>query len=327
MEVPEMQNITKSSTVENDDGSKSDASIFMSSLVPIKAVSKKKVLFQNPRPSSTRLCRPIHIQLAKETTELAIRERDYLEDQIQNLKPTEIIKNGRKIRISYTMLLTMVDGKVCSSLTETKSSARCYICKAKPTQMNNLKAVKRLPLDVDNCKFGLSTLHAWIRFMEYLLKIAYRLKLKKWAPRGADKLAMLKRKREIQKRFKVELGLHIDKPRAGGNGTSNTGNVARRFFNNANKVASITGLNPTVIKRCGTILQVMASGIKVNTAAFGTLCAETARLCIKLYGWYHLPASGHKILMHGSLVMDHFLLPIGQLSEEAQEVKNKEWKR
>lgn len=310
---------------ENDDGSKSDASIFMSSLVPIKAGTKNKVLFQNPRPSSTRLCRPIHIQLASETTELAIREKNYLENQIRNLEPTQITWNERKILISYNMLLTMVDGKICSSLTETSSAARCYICKAKPTQMNNLKVVQQL--DSNSFQFGLSTLHAWIRFMEYFLKVAYRLKIKKWAPREADRQEMLKRKKEIQRQFKVELGLHVDTPRAGGSGTSNTGNVARRFFKNAEKVASITELNLSVIQRCGSILQVLASGRKVNSAAFGAYCEETARLCIKLYPWYYLPASVHKILIHGSIVMDNFLVPIGQLSEEAQEAKNKEWKR
>lgn len=42
---------------ENDDGSKSDASIFMSSFVPIKAETNNNFFFSNPRTSSTRLCR------------------------------------------------------------------------------------------------------------------------------------------------------------------------------------------------------------------------------------------------------------------------------
>lgn len=71
----------------------------------------------------------------------------------------------------------------------------------------------------------------------------------------------------------------------------------------------------------------MASGRKINTDAFSSYCEETARLLIRLYEWYYLPASIHKILFHGSAIMEHFLVPIGQLSEEAQEAKNKEWKR
>lgn len=54
----------------------------------------------------------------------------------------------------------MVDGKICSSLTETKSAATCYICKAKPKEMYDLEAVRTLRVNIKNYDFGLSTLHA-----------------------------------------------------------------------------------------------------------------------------------------------------------------------
>lgn len=38
----------------DDDGTKSDASLFVTSIVPIRAVTNGKILFQNPHPSSTR---------------------------------------------------------------------------------------------------------------------------------------------------------------------------------------------------------------------------------------------------------------------------------
>lgn len=37
-----------------------------------------------------------------------------------------------------------------------------------------------------------------------------------------------------------------------------------------------------------------------------------------------MPATVHKILIHGSAVISSFLVPIGQLSEEAQESRNKD---
>lgn len=40
-----------------------------------------------------------------------------------------------------------------------------------------------------------------------------------------------------------------------------------------------------------------------------------------------MPASVHKILIHGAQVINHFTVPIGQLSEEAQESRNKDLKR
>ncbi|XP_058446016.1 uncharacterized protein LOC131427109 [Malaya genurostris] len=256
---------------ENDNGLLTDASVFITSMVPIEARSIKKVFFQNPRPSSTRLCRPIRILFEAETSELIIRERQYIEDQILSLKPTIVTKHQRTVQIKYCMLFTMVDGKVCSAVTETsssQSSSRCYICQAKPTDMNNIQKVCQRSVNVSSYQFGLSTLHAWIRFLEYFLHVAYRLDLKKWQVRGEDKIKIIERKKNLQKRFKIEMGMNIDKPRAGGSGTSND----------------------------GSILQVLASGCQIDTAKFNNYCIETAQLLVHLYPWYYLPCSVHKIL-------------------------------
>lgn len=203
----------------------------------------------------------------------------------------------------------------------------CYLCKAKPTEMNNIDKVRERVVNELAYQFGLSTLHARIRFFEYFLHVAYRLEIKKWQARGEDKEKVAELKKKIQKRFKIELGLNIDKPRAGGAGTSNDGNVARKFFENLDKVVDITNLDRTALERCATILQVMASGCKIDVIAFDKYCIETARLLVSLYPWYYLPASIHKVLIHGSAVIDYFHVPIGQLSEEAQEARNKDWKR
>lgn len=40
-----------------------------------------------------------------------------------------------------------------------------------------------------------------------------------------------------------------------------------------------------------------------------------------------MPTSVHKILMHSSEIISYFIVPIGQLGEEAQESRNKDIKR
>lgn len=67
----------------------------------------------------------------------------------------------------------MVDGKVAQTVTRTSSMAVCFICKAKPSEMNNLEAIRQRPESEDAFKFGLSPLHARIKFMECILHIAY----------------------------------------------------------------------------------------------------------------------------------------------------------
>lgn len=48
---------------------------------------------------------------------------------------------------------------------------------------------------------------------------------------------------------------------------------------------------------------------------------------VSLYNWYHMPTSVHKVLLHGADIIDSFELPIGNFSEEAQESRNKDFKR
>lgn len=54
---------------------------------------------------------------------------------------------------------------------------------------------------------------------------------------------------------------------------------------------------------------------------------KTAHLMVDLYGWYPMPPSVHKILVHGAKVISSFLVPIGQLTEEALECRNKDIRR
>lgn len=59
---------------------------------------------------------------------------------------------------------------------------------------------------------------------------------------------------------------------------------------------------------------------------FDQYAYEAAAIYVQLYGWYPMPPTVHKIFMHSKEVIQHFLIPIGQLSEDAQECRHKEVK-
>jgi len=90
--------------------------------------------------------------------------------------------------------------------------------------------------------------------------------------------------------------------------------------------AIITGVEENLIIRCSKILQAISSGYNINSAKFGKYALETAKLLIIKYPWYYLPASVHKVLLHGPAIIKNCLVSIGELSEEAAEVKNKDIK-
>lgn len=118
------------------------------------------------------------------------------------------------------------------------------------------------------------------------------------------------------------MGLLVDVPKAHF-GNTNDGNTSRTFFANHELSASITGIDVNLIYRFKIILEAISSGNKINTDAFQKYEGEIEELCVKLYGWHPMTPTVHKILRHGAQVISSALLPIGQLSEEAAESRNK----
>lgn len=103
-------------------------------------------------------------------------------NEIDTLMPT----NYKDMSVEHELLFTMLDGKVSSTLTES-SSMKCFICGASPKDINNFDLVcKKKIKNEEYLKFGMSSLHAWIRCMEFLLHIAYNLEIKKWSIRNSQ---------------------------------------------------------------------------------------------------------------------------------------------
>lgn len=98
------------------------------------------------------------------------------------------------------------------------------------------------------------------------------------------------------------------------------------FFSFPALSSRITGIDQNLIYRFSVILKALNSNFKINSSSFHKYAFETAQLYVQLYEWYPMPATVHKILLHGKYIIDNFLLPIGQLGEDAQESRHKEVK-
>lgn len=308
-----------------------DSNILTTSLVPIQLYysdgNRRIFLWNNMRTSSTRFCRPIKIQFTKETNDVINREFGLIEEQIEKLVQTKIDYDDKQFLVSHNLFKTMVDGKVCNSLTSNSSTQKCYICKSGPKEFNDLELItKKFTTNTDTLDFGLSSLHAYIRFFEALLHIAYRTDFKTWQVRGENNKTLFSAKKQyIISKFKSEMGLLVDVPKPGF-GSSNDGNTARRFFQNPELSSLITGIDTTLIYRFGIILNTLSCGFAIDPDKFQTFSNETAKLYIQLYSWYPMPVTLHKILIHGSEIIKNFVIPIGQLSEDVQESQHKNFR-
>lgn len=307
------------------EGEEDDSSIFMTSLVPLKLTDGDNILWTNPKPCSVLYCRPVQFTFVKESEAVVLELKKQMDEEIEALIPTECNNNNR---VTHELMMTMIDAKVCTYLSEARSNASCYLCLAKPTEMNRLDAVTSKIVCSDLYEFGLSSLHARINCMECLLHIAYRLDFKRWAARSDEHKEMLQtRKKIIQNKFKDELNLLIDIVKQG-SGTTNDGNTARKFFEFPNKTAAITGLDEDLIKRFAVILQAITSGEQVDIIKFRDYARKTAEKYVLLYDWYYMSSTVHKLLIHGADIIEkNNIVPIGTLSEEASESRNKDFRR
>lgn len=64
-----------------------------------------------------------------------------------------------------------------------------------------------------------------------------------------------KKKKEVQIGLKEKLSICVDMVKQGF-GSTNDGNTARKFFNNADVVSEVTGVDKVLIERFAVILQV-----------------------------------------------------------------------
>ena len=127
--------------------------------------------------------------------------------------------------------LTMIDGKVLGFLVNEASSC-CSFCEATPTEMGDVQSCIKRPLRDGVTEYGISSLHLWMRTADFVLHIAYKLKVKKArvASESKDADKIKKRKERMQTQFYNKMnGLRVDFPSPNG-GTTNDGPTCRRLF-------------------------------------------------------------------------------------------------
>lgn len=117
-------------------------------------------------------------------TKLASAVRNFnvisLSEILNYLKDSARFCAAQRVVVVVVVVLTMVDGKICSTLSQYDSSQKCFICGASPKQMNYITTDTTSTSNQEMYTFGISPLHSWIRAFECLLHISYKLEIKKW---------------------------------------------------------------------------------------------------------------------------------------------------
>lgn len=309
-----------------------DESLFVHAMIPLRLQSEDgSILWNNAAPQSSRSCRPKKMEFIKESRDVIIEAKQDYDNEVHELETYTILLESKKaVTISFHMCLTLLDGKVLSHITNTSSYQCCPFCKASPKKFNDLDNMTNgvFSPDPNAIQFGMSILHLWIRIFEAILHLSYKQVITNgWQIRGdANKKLVDEKKKSIQKKFRERLNLVVDVPRGNGSGTSNTGNVSRRAFENTELLAEILEIDLTLIKNLKTILLTVSSHYSIDPVKFDAFCIETARRYIEIYNRFPMTVTLHKIFIHGAQIISNAILPIGMMSEEAAEASNKNYK-
>ena len=125
---------------------KDESTVFLTTAVPLKlkAVLKtgqKILVWKNPKPGGTRLCRPVKLKFVKETPQVILAEKSRLEQCFASVPDLKVdIGEEEPITIKFRakdFMYTMVDGRVVNVFSNSSNSS-CRLCKAPPSRLNDI---------------------------------------------------------------------------------------------------------------------------------------------------------------------------------------------
>lgn len=313
-----------------------DSSLMISSLAPVEMIisredGSKLCRWRNPAPGSRSYNRTIVMRYEKESNDSILKMYNEVNEQIKQIqgKIVESINlnniEGQNAEVVPFFYLTMIDGKVCTVLTRTKSFAQCPVCNAKPLDMNKIENLTngKFMMQEKAIKHTVSPLHSVINFVRALFNIACRKNINSWRvpqnKRETFKSNRLRYKQALWDHF----GVHFDEPRQGGTASSTTGSVCRKLLKDPKKLAEVLELDFTLVERLGIILKALNCKEEIDGEKFGKYALDTYKIFIQNYPWFYMPCTMHKVLAHGGEIIKSSPLPVGMMTEEGAEAKNK----
>lgn len=112
-----------------------------------------------------------------------------------------------------------------------------------------------------------------------------------------------------------------------GHGTTNTGNLARRCFENPEKFASVLEIDPQLVYNISTILLAFKCKQQLILDDLEKFSWKTYCRYYELYPWSRMNPSLHKLLKHGCEICKEFPLPMAYFAEDASEAWHKLYRK
>lgn len=129
-------------------------------------------------------------------------------------------------------------------------------------------------------------------------------------------------RKQVNQAFKIRVDQVMQ-----GHGTTNTGNLARLCFSEPSKFAKALEIDEVLVGNISLILSLLRCKQELDIAKFETLCEDTYQLNYVRYPWSRMCPTLHKLLKHGSAIIQYFPMPILYYSEDASESSHKIYRK
>ena len=97
----------------------------------------------------------------------------------------------------------------------------------------------------------------------------------------------------------------------------------RKAFKNAQTTARICGVSTILVSNLDSIWRTLSSSYSINPDQFDKLCQKTLHQYMIDAGWYCLPPTLHRTLVHGKEIIKATPVAVGKTSEEGSEANAK----
>lgn len=224
-----------------------DDSLLTEHFMSLKLVSENHdEIYVNPNPQSDMFCRVRSMHWTKETDEITLKLFNRFFEEVDALNESPIVIDAGKVKLIVKMkaVYSMIDGKAANAIVGNRNTKACPLC-----------------FDSDE-RIGPSFFHSRLNLVENLI----RNSAKKAVPNNPALThpEVKQEARRIANELEQHFQLNINRPKAGGCGSSNNGNMARRLLAQPATFAKILGVSVQLIENIRLISSLALSSRKLD---------------------------------------------------------------
>lgn len=235
-------------------------------------------IWTNPNPQSDTFCRAKSMSWVKETDTVTrkIFQNFFHELEEINQCPILITSKGIELRIRVSGMFAMVDGKAANAIVNNKDTHACPVC-----------APRADP------RVGPSYFHSRLNVVEWFIRVSAQKQVE-GHPAQANPIVKEKA-REMTDRLEDHFKMSINRPKIGGSGSCNNGNMARRLLADPEMFSEILGISQALVENIRLISSLALSSSKLDAEKMKQLYLEIeSQIAIEFPFVKRLPPCVHK---------------------------------